>query len=160
VFTAAALARGQGKTDGFHERVLPVPVAGARRLRTDTARVRARAAARLELAERIRSKVLFPALKEVVPDRELERFTGAFSDEVDRRFFPELWSALDSADDRAADLAWVTTLGALARDQLERAIATVPLPSSTRWQRISAADGKFGALLHRQLAPLSEGVTP
>lgn len=160
VLTAAALARGQGKTDGFHERLLPVPAPGARRLRTEAVRVRTRAATRLELAERIRSKVLYPALKEVVPDRELARFTGPFADEVDRIFFTELWAALEASDDRAADLAWVMRLGELARQQLEQAITTAPLPSSTRWQRMSAADGKFGALLHRQLAALTEGASP
>lgn len=155
-FAGAALARGQGKTDGFHERTLPVPPRGTRLLASDddATTLRKLGEARLALADLMRSKVLYPALKLLLPgkDRDPERWTSAFSARVDREFFGSLWKAVEQEDGR---LAWEKALRDWARATLEDAIRTVPLPSADRWRRITSAEGLFRGSLRKHFPDLN-----
>ena len=166
-FVAEALARGQGKTDGLHRRVVPLPAVARSRLigrrrageQQDAARTLAeRAKRRVELAGTVRSKVLYKALCRL-SDQDIGRFTQAYYRAVDARFFEDLWSSLEleRADSEAA---WQRILRDLAQVQLERAIATLPLSFSKRWSSISAAEGMFFAAARKHLPRAFETVHP
>ena len=157
-FVGEALARGQGGTDGLHERIIPVPVRktglmalrgkfrqrveeqseedGAEELRKLATRARQRA----DLAGKIRSKALYPALKSLT-DKDVDRWTNAYTHAVDACFFTELFGqdASTTQEEMSLDASWQKTLYTLASAQLEKAIEELPLSNSRRWQQISQA---------------------
>jgi CRISPR system Cascade subunit CasA len=153
VVIARALARGQGETNGLHERVLPIPL----RLRgwfTEPARrasLGARAKRRVELAGALRLKVLRPALCALLQagaeqldftDKRPDRWTSAFDARVDAHFFPKLWEDAD-LDDAEADTRWIDALLHEARAVLTEARDAVPLPSMRRFRAEAAARRLF-----------------
>lgn len=155
---AEAMTRGKGKTEGLHERIIPVPVRktglmalrgkfrqrveeqseedGAEELRKLATRARQRA----DLAGKIRSKALYPALKSLT-DKDVDRWTNAYTHAVDACFFTELFGqdASTTQEEMSLDASWQKTLYTLASAQLEKAIEELPLSNSRRWQQISQA---------------------
>ncbi|MGC4121404.1 MAG: type I-E CRISPR-associated protein Cse1/CasA [Myxococcales bacterium] len=138
----SALARGQGKTEGLHERLLPVPAPVKRRLGQvdQRAALGRRAVQCIEQAKKMRSKVLFPALKAIsLGGKTLE---DRFDAEVDDVFFQSLFGSLEQPDE-AARLAWERRLAALAKEELARAIDRCPLADAQRFRAISNAQAFF-----------------
>jgi CRISPR system Cascade subunit CasA len=142
---ASAMARGQGKTEGLHERTLPLPRPLRRRLGTEDGRamVGRRAEGWVSSAEKMRSQVLFPALKKLgdaIPEQLDQR--------IDEIFFEHLFASLDDADE-SARLGWERTLRDLAQHELEVAIARVGAPAARRYRVTSDAERMFGACLRK-----------
>jgi CRISPR system Cascade subunit CasA len=154
LFVASALARGQGKTEGLHERVLPLPPGVRTRMRRpeDRAAIGKRAMQRVEAAANMRRKVLFPALKQLalggtpMPDN--------FDAGVDAIFFEHLFGTLDLPDGDAS-LAFANALLKVAVRELERAIARTSSSSARRFKAISAAERMFYGCLHKTFQDLS-----
>jgi CRISPR system Cascade subunit CasA len=147
---ASALVRGQGKTEGLHERVLSL--AGPIRWRLGRPDTRAvvgkRAGDRVASAQTMRSKVLYPAL------RQLGAVAGDdFDARVDELFFDHLFTTLDSADEDAR-LAWELELRDVAMAELQRAISRCALPGARRFKVTSAAEGMFAGCLKRNFPDL------
>lgn len=145
LLVATALARGQGKTEGLHERVLTLSGSIRRRLGQPDARalVGRRAEERVASTERMHNKVLYPAL------RQLGDVAGDdFDARVDEMFFEHLFATLDHSDEDAR-LAWERELRGLAEAELERAISRCALPSGRRFKLVSAADGMFAGCLKK-----------
>ena len=164
---ASVMARGQGKTEGLHERELALPSGARRRLgHPDTrAAMGVRATNRVEQAKKMRSKVLSPALKSlalsesVVEDRfdakvllpALERLAldksvveDRFDAQVDEVFFDDLFSSLDQAD-AEAQLAWDRRLDELAWKELQHAIDRCCVPAARWYEAVSKAESTFRA---------------
>jgi CRISPR system Cascade subunit CasA len=162
-----ALVRGEGKTEGLHERIVPISPQGAGLLRRGaTDRLAALATERIEDAGRLRGRVLRYALMMLFqngPDavkrddrasaEHAEPFLVRFDAEVDRTFFDAFWKEADHLD--AADLKdrarrdWQLALRKVARDILHEAATGSPT-STTRHYRAraraeSAFDGAFAA---------------
>lgn len=174
-FLARALVRGQGKTEGFFERRIPVSktmrsILGAGRP-TDAAA--AIAHERVGDAGKFASKVLFPAVMSVLAgapdtdagerardddktkDRARARLDG-FDQQVDTFFFEDLDRELaaigDDVERRAARARWIRDrLKPLGRDVLDEAIASAMSPGATReWRIRVAAHDLFDACFHKQ----------
>lgn len=125
---ARALTRGQGKTEGLHERRVPVSNTVAAMLsnrRTDP--LAAAATERVKLAGEIQNRVLKPALYALFengPDQIDYRDSGAaarardflarFDRTVDATFFADLWR--DFEPDASAADARASWVGRLVRD--------------------------------------------
>lgn len=152
-FSAWALVRGQGKTEGMHERriAVPGPVRGlfADPDRRSTLITFARK--RVDLASDVRKTILGPALGRLRGDagdtksQVIARFTGQrlarFEDRVDDAFFPALWA---DAAQRLGDLTpWQETLVRIAEDVFREALDAAPLPAARRYRAIAAAEGRF-----------------
>jgi len=151
VLLARALVRDQGKTEGMHERRVPVSKAIKMALgRTKDADPVARAARdRVELAGLIQGKVLNPALLALFengPDELDFRDKGAggraaiylrqFDGAVDRDFFPRLWEEFEEgADGEAVRAHWVRELLRLAASLLDAADRAM---SKAVWRRYRA----------------------
>ena len=137
---AAALARGQGKTEGFHTRTLDLPPEAmtylARPEGEDLLRKRART--QLRTTGDAAGKALRPALIVLVqkgpkdaawskPSNDILVRPGLlrFEAGVDQAFFPALWRGL-ALDETAAQRTWVQTLAGLARDTLAWAAGAAP----------------------------------
>jgi CRISPR system Cascade subunit CasA len=149
VLVARALARGQGETNGLHERVLEIPA----RVRSYYARADGRqrlgsvARRRVELAAEVRKRALRPALltlvqadpaKTKLDDSRVDRFTARFEEQVNETFFQDLWRDVE-LDDDVGEARWLTTLVGLGRAALDDALRTVPLPSERRYRAEAAA---------------------
>lgn len=142
LFIAAALTRGQGKTDGLHERVIPIPSEVRRRLgQTDQRQLLGqRSKEFVSRADDMRSKVLYGALKALVPyDADVRDDFDAL---VDERFFDELFGGLE-LDNAAARLAWECSLVQLARKEFARACDVCVLGEMHSYKAVSKAEAYF-----------------
>jgi len=154
-FVASAMTRGQGKTEGLHERVLAIPA----RIRLSLARAEDRnqlaslSRRRVEQAATMRRSVLAPALRvllQAAPDNlnhkddRIRRWLDAWDAEVDAVFFERLWEDA-GATSTDADRRWERVVSDLAWAQLNEAIESVPLPAARRFKAITAAERVFYA---------------
>lgn len=147
-----ALARGQGKTEGFHARVVPTPPIRGGGVDDPKGRheLGIRAREQVEKAGLTRTRALRPALLTLLSagddkprsDDRPDAWLDAFEVEVDRAFFDHLWEHAEATRE-ASGAAWVARLHTLARAQLEAAIAAAPLPDARRHKAIAAAEGLF-----------------
>jgi CRISPR system Cascade subunit CasA len=164
---ARALVRGQGKTEGYHERLVPM----SNRVRRGPAftaidPIAMAAHNRVAEAGKVKREVLNPALYALFqngPDRidlrhrDSERkaapFLAAFDREVDSIFFPRLWDEAEAevSEARGAQRdAWMQELLELAETFLLQADAVAPKASHRAWKARSAAMDE----LRRRAAPL------
>jgi CRISPR system Cascade subunit CasA len=124
VILARALTRGQGKTEGLHERRVPITRVVAGRIRRRDTDALARAATeRVGLAGEIQNRVLKPALLALFqngPETVDYQDKGAnarardllarFDRAVDATFFEELWAEFEPGTASDARRAWVRRL--------------------------------------------------
>jgi len=161
--TATTLVRGQGKTDGWHNRVVPVPSKAISLFGSSSQRkeLATRAQEQVDIASDVQRYVLYPALhallsagsNEKVDSGKLNRWTNAYDADVDDVFFQQLWDSLDLTRDETR-LRWQQQLFDFARRQLEDAINSTPLPSIRRYRAISAAESIFYRSAHTRLDKL------
>ncbi len=159
---ARALVRGQGKTEGYHERRVPLSrkiKSGPRERATDHAAQAAHD--RVELAGLMQNQVLKRALLSLFqngPDkikaddkesqRKAEPFLKRFDTEVDRGFFPDLWVEVDEDDpDRRDQMrgVWVRKLRALAQRLLEEAEHEAARSSRRRFRAVVRAQDRLSS---------------
>ena len=154
ILIASAMARGQGKTDGLHERRLVI--SGKARMRLGDHDGRAtlglRATRQVEEATKMRSKVLFPSLKKLGLGEQVVR--DFFQDRVDEVFFTRLLGDVDQPDDEAR-LVWEKTIKDIAWGELQRAIERCCVPDARRFKAISEAEGMFRGCLKNQFPDLT-----
>ncbi len=153
VIILSALARGQSKTEGLHERMLHLPAPIRRRLGDPDERgqLGRRSAESIKQAENMRKKVLFPALKKLGLGEKIVE--DHFDDRVDEIFFEKLFQSIDETDD-VARVNFARSISELARGELESAVARCSLPDARRYRLISEAEGLFNACLKKQFPDL------
>jgi CRISPR system Cascade subunit CasA len=154
---AQAIARAQGGTEGFHERVLPIPRAVRQRLGSVDGRTGIGQAAkrRVEVVAEARRSVLGPAVRSLLsgssdqkrpgkrkgPD-PAARWLTALDREIDAVFFDDLWASLDLPAEEA-ETRWQKKVVDAARKQLEDAKRAAPIPSIRRYRAEAEADRIF-----------------
>lgn len=150
-FVGAALVRGQGKTEGFHERMVPVSGRVRRLLFTREGRefVGKLARARIQEVSDVQLKALKPALLALLQgapesfdlkDERPASYLRRLDEEVDQVFFSNLWSSiLEGQDPDDALDEWAETVFRLAENILDEAVQSLPIPESRKFRAISAA---------------------
>jgi CRISPR system Cascade subunit CasA len=153
LFIASAMARGQGKTEGLHERTLILTGSARRKLGQpeDRAVVALRATARVVAAEKMRSKVLYPALKQIALGDTV--VAGRFDALVDQMFFDHLFATIDLPEDEAR-VAFDARAREFAWNELQRAIDRCCVPDARRLRAISEAERMFHACLGKNFPDL------
>jgi hypothetical protein len=181
---ARALVRGEGKTEGYHERHVPLSRRVARRgpgqgAATDPAAEAARE--RVRLAGEIQDRVLKPALlslfqngpgqidfRDKDSNRKAEPFLRWFDTLVDPTFFEDLWLETDQDGPEARQrerCAWVARLLGHAAELLHRAEAAAARSSRRRFRAsVRATDrlhagAHFSALIKPYLPEVNAHVT-
>ncbi len=152
---ASAMARGQGKTEGLHRRVLPLTPLIRRRLGQPEQRASLgqRARRNIERARDMRSKVLYPALKKLARGEEVPPDT--LDARVNERFFDALFSSVDEPDEVAGP-AWEELLRGAAWAELQRAINRACIPSERWYEKVSDAEAMFHGCLRKRFPTLAE----
>ncbi len=158
LFLASALSRGQGKTEGFHERTVILPGGVQLRLGVESERLalQGRAQQRIERASTMRAKVLFPALRELAQGGPLHQ--DEFDERVDDVFFEHLFESLDIPDPDAA-IAFDRLLIELGRQELASAMQRVGLSGARRYKAISAAERMLDGCLRKWFRDAVDSIT-
>jgi len=158
---AQGVVRGKGKTEGYHERRIPLAQKSIGWMKSGQTDVLARIAkGRVEDVAKMRGSVLRTALfylleagtEKIDFDRrtaklQIEPFVQAFEREEDSRFFDDLNREIDSDDFHAERLAWLVGLANRAEAVLCRAFAIGPQCGERRYRARARALGYFhGAL--------------
>lgn len=147
-FIASALARGQGKTEGLHQRILPM--AGDLRRRLGDPHERAalgrRSLVRVGRTATMRRKVLYPAFKQLAAGGPV--VADGLDQRVDGMFFEHLAATLPMPED-AASVAFEVRLAELAWQELQRAIERSAAGDARRLKAISDAERMFEVCLRK-----------
>ena len=146
--------RGQGKTEGFHEREVPMRREHRGLLVVPAESERVAKLART-MVENVRTllggKVLRTAVLSLIqggPDEVkfgdrtatawAEKLLADADDEVDRQFFEHLFAMADN--EAAGATAWLGFLRQLASETFEHAVATAPLAGARRPRAVAMAE--------------------
>jgi CRISPR system Cascade subunit CasA len=159
---ARAMVRGQGKTEGLHERDIPLSPRAVRRLQSREGRTELGALAkeRIEAASNLRLRALKPALCAYLQggaddlrldDDRAAVWLAAFERGVDAEFFARLFEDLDDEPEARA-IRFEQWLVGLARELLSRAMDALPTPTARRERAIAAAEARLSGGI-RKLFP-------
>jgi len=161
VFIACALARGQGRTEGFHKRVLRIPRKATSLMAVENGEEKLSriSVQRVEMCSEVRRKVLHFALCAVTQgapetplkfqDQRTGKWLGRFEQAVDSVFFEKLFEDIDD-DEYAARQRWIRQLISLAEIQLEDALQATPQPTLRRYR----VESRAKAIFHGQIRKL------
>lgn len=170
VILLQGLARGQGKTEGYHERVLHPSPESLAAFRVPTARAALCAVAQkyLEIASAVRLKALKPGLLTLVqaaPERlhfdddRVRDVVAEFATRVDERFFVALFSDVEGKHLSS----WANALARAAEELFLGAIDVLPIPIARRDRAVALAKRVFYGALHKHgmgLPVPSEKISP
>lgn len=164
--TARAMVRGQGKTEGLHHRIIPIPeeVYGLFPDKETMDELADRAEQRVDLVSKIESNVLRPAVAallsagkdEDVDWEKVQPWIDAFDDTVDNHFFNYLWASVKTDDEQEAERDWKVFLREETERQFKDAQERVPLPDIRRWEALSAARSVFRSRIDDVLGAVSQ----
>lgn len=158
---AQTLVRGQGQTEGYHQRSIPIPPRAGKRLQSQEglAELAARASAQVTAAATAQRRVLHPALCTLLQkgaekldfrDDRTRPWLEAMDREVDDAFFEVLWESAEDPSEEA-DRRWQTRLRDMARKQLDDALQAAPVPVTLRPKAEARAELMFQGLARTHL---------
>lgn len=168
----SALVRGQGKTEGLHDRVLPVNPRIMQRIAREDEREKAH-----ELAKRMveEAKTSIKAVKNGLlclvqgapekidfEDKSAKAILEALDREIDTVFFDHLWRILGAETDEArltADAAWRQCLHDLSATAFQRGCRRLPVPSARRERSLVLAQALYRSSMNKNL-PLPARAAP
>lgn len=167
---AQGVARGQGKTEGYHERRIPVSKTVRKAfLAQSTDELAKLANERITAIAAIR-KMLWTALAVLfgngakddsgkdkgasgaAKDRA-SLFAQPFEVQCDAHFFPELMEEIEASDRDAVRDEWLRTLAQRAESVLQSAFAAGPRSGQLRYRAQSAALGSLRSMMHGNKFP-------
>lgn len=166
VWLARGVVRGQGKTEGFHERRVPFsPRMRLLMARNEQAVLAAIANERIEAIGAVR-KLLWQSLLQLLTNGatgqdasdpvkdKASRMAKTFEREEDARFFTDLSVEVEAADASAERLRWLVGLAERAEAHLTAAFDAGPRSAMRRYRARSAALSRFKGGLRGPKSPL------
>jgi CRISPR system Cascade subunit CasA len=167
VFIAQGMTRGQGKTEGYHERRVPISPKVRSLLVTNQRAPLARLATqRIAIIGEVR-KLLWVALALLFANGEsgdssdgnktkASKFSAPFETAEDGRFFDDLSEEIDAEDPAAQRLQWMLGLVTRAEAILKIAFDAGPRNGVQKYRAQSAALSRFHGGLRSDKSPLPE----
>ncbi len=161
IAVARALVRGQGKTEGLHERIVLVPEAARGFFASPEGRARlgTLARARIAASTSLRLRILKPAICAFLQggrdelrldDDRANSFLAAVDRRIDAEFFPRLFEDVNVDPDEQSR-RFDTWLVALGRETLRAATDGLPTASARRERAIAAAESRFFGAARKHL---------
>ena len=164
-FIASCLVRGQGTTEGFHRKEIPVPPKARLALLNKHHRDSLGHLAQKLLADaKDVQKALNTALTVLAeggPDKaEFERVENwlkgvrkDFGQRWEAMYFPTLWLAADQ-DHEAVRRDWQQKLVNACQGLLDQATQRMPIPASRTWRAITRAQDALRGMLRKSSLPM------
>jgi CRISPR system Cascade subunit CasA len=167
VFIAHGVTRGQGKTEGYHERRVPISpkvrsllITNQKTQLEQLAKHRIAAIGELRKLLWISLAILFESGKSGDGSEgnkaKANRFSEPFETGEDARFFDDLNEELDAEDPAAQRLKWMLGLVDRAEDVLKLAFDAGPRNGIQKYRAQSAALSRFYGGLRSDKSPLPE----
>ena len=157
-----ALARGQGKTEGLHERIIPITKKTRRLLsrEEDKAQLARLAQKRIQEASQTRKDMLYPALfllKE--NDEEMQVTIKQFDTYVDSFFFEDLWLEIEAEPERQEEvkIEWLIKLRSLALKLLRQAATNSPQNPLKHYRNLAKAELHFSKKANKIFPDTKQG---
>lgn len=170
---AQTIARGQGKTYGFHKRIVYVPSHITDRFLSKPSLkeiVAKRSKSRVQKAGEVQTKLLKPAIvKLLINGNEVKQLNwnqmkpkfqpwlDGFQRAIDGQFFDALWASVEMDEDSAKQ-EWEHLLFHEAESQFHMAEGATPISAIHRWKAISRARSQFYGMAKRVLPRAMENV--
>ncbi len=142
---ARALVGGNGRTNGYVQKELPIPPNVLTRVATSEAEISIRSSAFVRLAAHAESDIYRGALQRFVGGRGREKYKYAeyaqtiepfiehYKQQIDEAFFTVLFATIETEPDAlGAQRQWADWLERTVRDDLEAAIAVLPTRERSR----------------------------
>ena len=156
---ARAMVRGQGKTEGYHERIIPLRHRTVRALGRvggagDIGEIASNRIEQIRIVQRILSHAIQVFVAHGDPeqinpeDRALARpWLNRLDDIVDAHFFDALQAELEAGEGEREGLRndWLQEVQGSAEDLLHDAENALPCPAIHRYRARAGADGLFAA---------------
>jgi CRISPR system Cascade subunit CasA len=147
---AMGLARGEGETQGLHERLLPIPREARLLICLDEGRDRIaqRSKERVENVVALARRALRPALvallqggreKLDLTDPRPGPWLEVFDRRIDETFFSHLWNTLSLPDEEARK-SWHQEIACKAREILREAEDSLPTAGARRYRALAKAE--------------------
>ena len=170
VILAQGVARGQGKTEGYFERRIPLSNKIRKMMiRHQTDQLAARASQRVDSIGQMRNVLrsalvlLFENGNEKKEDREKKQanakaasYLRGFEAGEDHRFFTDLNIEIEADDPDQARLDWLVALAQRAEALLKSAFKTGPRNNEQRYRARAAALSRFHGTLRGEKSPLPD----
>jgi CRISPR system Cascade subunit CasA len=163
---AQGVSRGQGKTEGYHERRIPLsPKVRRLLIEKKTDQLAALAEKRVQAIGKMRSTLwsglatLFDngVVEEGFSDSAKDKantFTRPFEAGEDQRFFTELNAEIEASDPDLVFLQWLLAMTARAEASLRSAFDAGPRSGEQRYRARAAALSRFHGALRGEKSPL------
>lgn len=170
-FICSCLARGQGKTEGFHRQEICIPPKVRLALMNGEQRDTLKQLAKKLLgAAKDVQKTLDTALvvlAEGGPDKAdfdrlspwLEGARKDFAQQWKTQYFPTLWRGVQEDHEAVFD-DWCLQMVDIAQKLLDEAAQRLPLPVNRTWRAITQAQRAFFGMLHKYHLPMPKHPQP
>lgn len=153
IILAGVLVRGQGETNGWHEKSIPISETARNYLASPGEKEKLSLLSRsfVNHAAELRKRALRPALLKLVQggqedikfkDNRVNSFIDAYERAVDENFFPFLWSALEMPGEER-EISWWRFLVGTGREIIASAEKALPVPAVRRYRAYALATGLF-----------------
>lgn len=174
-WNGVALVRGQGKTEGFHHRIVPIPSEAAFDDPSWRATYQQASADRVEVAGTMKHKVLKTPLLmltqgEVEPQKldyknaSADPWLDAYEKRVNECFFGDFFRDVKQVNTTEGRVAWIKRVHRIAEEVLMQAMREAPVSSARRFKLEALALSIFRGSSFKHfpaLHPVSEArVTP
>jgi CRISPR system Cascade subunit CasA len=164
-FVMESVCRGQGKTEGYHERRIPISKAARSSILQDQGTLVEIINKRIAVISEVRTAFRFGLLtllqggtNKVIIEREApkkyaEQWLERFERGVDGRFFDDLWDEVGALESDRAEIhtTWLRTQLGFAQSLLSEASQVFPYLSTRRYHARAQAGITFGAKLSKSL---------
>lgn len=160
-----AMTRGMGKTEGYHERRIPLTKKSRNLLRLESGRNRLAEVSEKMVDEAgiMRKSILKTSLLALLQggpekinykDGRADAWTSEFDRRVDALFFPMLWKSMEIDDEEESELLWLRRLVEMGRDLLCEAERSLPIPAARRYRALAAAERIFEGSVYNKFPRL------
>jgi CRISPR system Cascade subunit CasA len=170
IFITQGIARGQGKTEGYHERRVPIsPKVRGLLITNQKAQLERISGQRITAIGDVRGLlryalvVLFESgdVKDIrqaskAHEAKVRKFSASFEGTEDARFFSDLNEEIDAADPSAQRLQWLLGLVERAEAILKKAFDAGPRSGIQKYRAQSAALSRFHGGLHSDKFPVPD----